>query len=238
MPFGTRLLALATFGFAVSLATPLLTAQTPQTVWEGAYTDAQAARALGTFSANCAECHTLGSTGDGQLVGAQFWSGYSQKTVGDLVTFVRTNMPIGAEGSLSPSTYNDLVALILRSNGLPPGTAELTPEATGHMRIVPKDGSTALPANTLARVVGCLARQGNEWVLTNATTPERIDAAGVGPTDATRALGDGRIALKFVLTRLDSFVGQRISASGILIGTAGADGLNVSNVSRVAPTCP
>jgi hypothetical protein len=54
----------------------------------------------------------LGGTGDGQLVGTSFWEGYSQKTVSDLVTFVRMNMPSGAEGSLSPSTYNDLVALI------------------------------------------------------------------------------------------------------------------------------
>ena len=44
--------------------------------------------------------------------------------------------------------------------------------------------------------------------------------------------------LKFVLTRLDSFVGQRMSVSGILIGAGGADGLNVTTVNRVAPTCP
>jgi hypothetical protein len=29
-----------------------------------------------------------------------------------------------------------------------------------------------------------------------------------------------------------------MSASGILIGTGGADGLNVSSVTRVAPACP
>ena len=53
---------------------------------------------LGAFSANCAECHTLGGQGDGQLVGTPFWEGYSQKTVGDLLTYVRTSMPNGAEG--------------------------------------------------------------------------------------------------------------------------------------------
>lgn len=244
MRYGTRLLALATLAFAAALANPLLTAQTAETtqaaptVWDGVFTEAQASRALGTFSANCAACHTLGGTGDGQLVGTSFWEGYSQKTVSELVTYVRTNMPSGNEGSLSPSTYNDLVALILKSNGLPAGRTELSPETMGHFRIVPKDGSTALPANTLARVVGCLARQGNEWVLTNATAPERVATAGVGADDASRALGGGTIALKFVLTRLDSFVGQRMSASGLLLGTGGADGLNVSSVSRVAPACP
>ena len=232
------LVALALGGYFVSLGSAMMVAQAQSTVWEGAYTDAQAVRALGTFSANCAECHTLGGTGDGQLVGTSFWEGYSQKTVSDLVTFVRLNMPSGAEGSLSPSTYNDLVALILKSNGLPAGSTELSPETVGHLRIVPKDGSTALPANSLARVVGCLARSGSDWVLTNATVPERIDRAGVGEQDATRALGTGTVTLKFVLSRLDAFVGQRMSASGLLLGTNGVDGLNVSNVSRVAQACP
>jgi S-disulfanyl-L-cysteine oxidoreductase SoxD len=240
MRSGTRLGALAALGGVIWIGSVLLGAQSAdsRTVWDGAFTEAQASRALGTFSANCAECHTLGGTGDGQLVGAPFWEGYSQKTVADLVTFVRTNMPSGAEGSLSPSTYNDLVALILKSNGLPAGSTELTPETASHIRIVPKDGSQALPANTLARVVGCLAKSGSDWVLTNATAPERVDRAGVGADDATRPLGNGTITLKFVLSRLDTYVGQRMSASGILIGVGGADGLNVSGVSRVAGTCP
>jgi hypothetical protein len=235
----TFALALASAAFCTSLGGAFLAAQPPPgTVWEGAFTDAQASRALSAFAANCAECHTLGGTGDGQLVGTPFWEGYSQKTVGDLLTFVRTNMPSGAEGSLSPSMYADLVALILKSNGLPAGSMELTASSTGHLRIVPKDGSSALPANSLARVVGCLVKNGSDWVLTNATAPERIDAAGVGPEDATRPLGTGTIALKFVLNRLDGFVGQRMSASGILIGAGGADGLNVSSVTRVAQSCP
>ena len=38
--------------------------------------------------------------------------------------------------------------------------------------------------------------------------------------------------------RLDPFVGQRMSASGMLIGTGGVDGLNVTTVNRVAENCP
>ena len=242
MPRSTPVLALASALYCASLGAVIATAQAPAalggTAWDGAYTDDQANRAVTTFSANCAECHTLGGTGDGQLVGTPFWESYSQKTVGDLLTFVGTNMPSGAEGSLTPSTYADLVALILKSNGLPAGTAELGPTSTAHLKIVPKDGSTTLPANSLARVVGCLSKSGSDWVLTNATAPERVDAAGAGKDDATRPLGDGKITLKFVLSRLDPFVGQRMSASGILIGTGGVDGLNVSSVSQVAPACP
>jgi hypothetical protein len=46
------------------------------------------------------------------------------------------------------------------------------------------------------------------------------------------------MTLKFVLTRLDSYVGQRMSASGMLIGAGGVDGMNVTTVSRVAEACP
>jgi hypothetical protein len=94
-----------------------------------------------------------------------------------------------------------------------------------------------LPANTLVRIVGCLAKNGNDWVLTTATTPERVDKTGVGPEDATRSLGDRTMTLKFVLTRLDSYMGQRMSVSGILIGPGGRDGVNVTTVNRVAEMC-
>jgi mono/diheme cytochrome c family protein len=141
MPFASRLFAVAITGFMVSAGVSLTTAQNQTTVWDGAYTEAQAARAIGAFSANCAECHTLGGQGDGQLVGTPFWEGYSQRTVGDLLTYVRTNMPNGAEGTLPASTYNDLVALILKSNGLPAGRTALAPDTAGHLRIIPKDGS-------------------------------------------------------------------------------------------------
>jgi mono/diheme cytochrome c family protein len=237
-----KLLLLATAVFAGSLASAFLSAQAAngqaKTVWDGVYTEAQAARASAAFSQSCAGCHTLGSEGEGPLTGEKFWEGYSQRSVGELLTYVRTNMPNGNGGSLSASTYNDLVALILKSNGFPAGTSELVPEHAAMVQIVPKEGPGALPANTLVRVVGCLVRSGSEWVLTSATAPERIERTGPGPGDATRPLGSGTATLKFVLTRLDGFIGQRLSVSGMLLGAGGVDGINVTTVNRVAETCP
>jgi mono/diheme cytochrome c family protein len=227
--------------FLVVLARVALTAQAPaKTVWDGAYTDAQAERAQGTFSANCARCHTLTAEGARPLVGTQFWQANTQKTVGDLLKFVSANMPNGVgAGSLAPSAYNDLVALILKSNGFPAGTFEVAPDTVADIQIIPKDGPGELPANTLARVVGCLApKQGADWAITNATTPQRIDKPGAGADDATKALGDRTMPLKFVLSRLDANVGKRVSVSGILLGAGGADGINVSMVTKVADTCP
>jgi S-disulfanyl-L-cysteine oxidoreductase SoxD len=233
---------MATMMFAGWAGSALMTAQAAppvRTVWDGVYTDAQAARATGTFGSTCSNCHTLDAQGNRPLSGEKFWEGYTQKTVGDLLTFVRTNMPNGANaGSLPAAVYNDLVALILKSNGFPAGTTELTPETIATVQIIPKEGAGELPGNTLVRVVGCLApKSGADWVLTSATAPARIEKVGVVPEDATRPLGDRTIALKFVLTRLDSFVGQRMSASGLLLGAGGKDGINVTAINRVAETC-
>ena len=237
------LLSLAIATYVLSFGAAFVAAQAPKTptVWDGVYTNAQAERAVATFGSTCSRCHTLTADGSGNrpLTGDKFWEGFTQKTVGDLLKFVSTNMPNGQGGSLSAGTYNDLVALILKSNGFPSGSTELAPETIATVQIIPKDGPGELPANTLVRVVGCLGpKSGSDWTLTNVTAPERVEKTGVGPEDATRALGTRTMALKFVLTRLDSFAGQRLSVSGLLIGAGGANGINVSTVNRVAEACP
>lgn len=235
-----QLRLLATALFLASVGSVIMAAQAAQgrTVWDGVYTDAQAERATAIFGQTCANCHTLTSQGNRPLSGDKFWEGFTQKSVGDLLTFVSTNMPNNNPGTLPAATYNDLVALILKSNGFPAGMEEVTPEAVAKVQIIPKDGPGELPANTLVRVVGCLSKSGSDWVLTSATMPERVDKTGVGPEDATRSLGDRTATLKFVLTRLDPFVGQRMSVSGILLGAGGANGINVTTVNKVADSCP
>ena len=212
--------------------------QKPKTVWDGVYTEAQANRATGVFGASCAGCHTLTPDGNRPLSGESFWQSNTQKSVAELLGYVSKNMPNGNGGSLSPENYNDLVALILKSNGFPAGQTELTPASIAGVQIISKDGPGELPANTLVRVVGCLAKNGNEWTLTSATAPVRTDKTAATPEDATVALGSRTIALKFVLTKLDAMVGKRMSVSGMLIGAGGADGINVAVVNRVADTCP
>jgi len=226
--------------FLVSTGSVILAAQTPKprTVWDGIYTDAQAERGQLAFNQSCSNCHTVDASGNRRPVtGDKFWEAWTQKTADALLTWVSTNMPNGNGGSLPAPTYRDLVAFILKSNGFPAGTTDLAAESIVGVEIIPKDGPGELPGNTLVRVVGCLAKNGNDWVLTTATTPERIDKTGVGPEDATRALGDRTLTLKFVLTRLDSYMGQRMSVSGILIGPGGRDGINVTTVNRVAEGC-
>ena len=209
-----------------------------RTVWDGVYAESQAASGLTTFGQHCSGCHALTAEGKAPLVGDPFWKSFSQKTVGDLLEFVSTSMPNGTPGSLSESEYDNIVALMLKSNGFPAGTTELGRHTIAEVRIVPKDGGTELPANALARVVGCLVRSGSDWVVTSATAPERAELAQKAGTDATRPLGSRAIPLKFVLTRLDPLAGSRVAVSGLLMGPGGADGINVTAVNRVAQKCP
>jgi mono/diheme cytochrome c family protein len=207
-------------------------------LWEGVYTTEQASRGNATFGTTCSRCHTLDSQGNRPLSGKKFWDSYTQKTVGDLFSYIQKNMPNGNGGSLSESTYADLVALVLQSNGIPPGPTELVPSAVAGVPILPKEGAAELPAGALVRVVGCLVKNGSDFVVTNGTPLQRVEKPGIAEDDATRPLGEKSIALKFLLTRLDANIGKRVLATGLLIGVGGVDGLNVSGVTKVAETCP
>jgi len=239
-------LSLAGLLFLASATVSLSTAQTSasqavtvrRTVWDGVYTEAQAARGAMAFGQSCAGCHALAAEGRAPLVGDPFWKSFAQKNVGDLLEFVSTYMPNGNPGSLTEPTYRDIVALMLKSNGFPAGTSELGPDTVAGVQIIQKDGRTELPANALARVVGCLTKSGADWVVTSATTPERAERAAAGEQDATRPLGRLTIALKFVVTKLDGLAGSRVAVSGLLIGEGGVDGINVTAVNRIAQKCP
>jgi S-disulfanyl-L-cysteine oxidoreductase SoxD len=214
-------------------------AQTPRrTIWDGIFTDAQADRGSAAYSRSCIGCHALTPEGKAPLVGDAFWKSFSQKTAGDLVEFISAYMPNGAPGSLGGPTYEDIAAFMLKSNGFPAGGTELTRSSVAGVQIVPRDGSTELPAGALAHVVGCLTRSGANWVITNATPPERAENATQANKDTTMPLGNRRIELKFVVTKLDPLVGSRVAVNGLLIGAGGVEGINVTTVNRVADRCP
>jgi hypothetical protein len=141
-------------------------------------------------------------------------------------------------GSLSASTYADVVAFILEQNGMPAGSRELTRETSTGVRIIRRDGPGELPASTLARVVGCLAPRNasREYTVTRASAPVRV-TENAAPADAATPAGDRQFALKFVLQSLDRFVGQRVAVTGLLVGEGGAGGINLSSIQSVAPGC-
>jgi mono/diheme cytochrome c family protein len=217
-------------------------AQAPRTVWDGVYTDAQAERGRVSFSANCASCHgaELGGGESKALRGDRFWSDYKETSLDYVLGQISRNMPFSDDGSLAgslpPQTYEDIVAHILKANGFPAGKQELTRASSVGVAIVRKEGPGELPAGATAHVVGCLARgEKSGWRVVNGAAPVRV-LAGRTP-DAKRALGTREYPLLFVITRLDAFVGRRVSATGKLVGEGGAGGIEVSTIAPVSETC-
>ena len=100
---GNRRWSLACFWFMAATA-GLVIAQTStprRTIWDGAYTEAQAARGMMAYGQSCAGCHALATEGKTPLVGDLFWKSFAQKTAGELYEYVSTYMPNGTPGSLS-----------------------------------------------------------------------------------------------------------------------------------------
>ena len=98
-----------------------------RSVWDGAYSEDQAARGATAYQQNCARCHGANLAGTFEippLVGrfVPYWSG---STLDVLVDYVTRAMPLGRPGSLSPAVNADIVAFILMSNGFPAGSKEL-----------------------------------------------------------------------------------------------------------------
>jgi S-disulfanyl-L-cysteine oxidoreductase SoxD len=217
-------------------------AQAPRTVWDGVYTDAQAERGRVSFSANCSSCHgaDLGGGESKALRGDRFWSDYKETTLDYVLGQISRNMPFSDDGSLAgslpPQTYEDVVAHILKVNGFPAGTQELTRESTVGVAIVRKEGPGELPAGATAHIVGCLARgEKSGWRIVNGAAPVRV-LAGRTP-DTKRALGTREFPLLFVITRLDTYVGRRMSVTGKLVGEGGTGGIEVSTIAPVSEVC-
>lgn len=230
------------------LAVGLTAAQAPAgakpSVWDGVFTAEQATRGRLAYAQHCASCHGGElKGGEGKpLVGDPFWADWRETTVEYLLTRVSTEMPFSEDGrlagSLSPSTYADIISFVLQQNDLPAGARELSRASSAGVQIIRKDGPGELPASTLARVVGCLAPRGpsREYSVTRATAPARVTENATAPDPATPP-GQRQFALKFVLQSLDKFVGQRVAVTGLLIGEGGTGGLNFSAIQAIAPTC-
>ena len=106
-----------------------------QTIWDGVYTEEQASRGQHTYEQECAACHLDDLMGDGiapSLIGSAFFFRWSELSMGDMYTAIRTTMPQGAPASLSPSGYADISAYMLQRNDVPAGDMEL-PSDTGDL---------------------------------------------------------------------------------------------------------
>ena len=101
-------------------------------MWDGVFTDAQAVRGQNAYKASCAPCHKadlLGDSGAPALAGQDFFSRWNGSSADDLVKTIRASMPQDAPDTLGTQTYVDIVSFLMKSNGGPSGSAELSIES-------------------------------------------------------------------------------------------------------------
>lgn len=82
--------------------------------------------------ASCASCHAndlRGNSNSPGLVGMGFLFLWEGRPLSELFEKMRNEMPTDRPGSLSATTYADLLAFILQRNGYPSGSTALGPDA-------------------------------------------------------------------------------------------------------------
>jgi cytochrome c1 len=89
-------------------------------VMTGVYTREQADRGAQVYATSCGQCHTMG-----QHSGSRFAAAWHNRKLYDLWYIVRTTMPVDEPGGLSDQEYLDVIAYMLRLNGIPAGTSPL-----------------------------------------------------------------------------------------------------------------
>ncbi len=103
-------------------------AQSANGIWEGVYTDVQAERGSEQYSARCASCHSAdlrGNSNSPSLLGLSFMFIWEGKSLGEIYSKMRAEMPTDQPGSLSAQSYADILAFILRANEFPDGSTEM-----------------------------------------------------------------------------------------------------------------
>jgi mono/diheme cytochrome c family protein len=123
-----RWMTLCTFAIAAGVAA----AQTQaRSVWDGVYTEAQAARGEKLSAAHCTRCHgqTLaGAEAAPGLVGDSFNANWDGVPLGDLFERMRVSMPLDSPGTLSRQQNADVIAYLLKLGKRPAGEVELPPD--------------------------------------------------------------------------------------------------------------
>ena len=115
-----------------SLGTAVWAQEKARSVWDGIYTDAQAARGEASYREACASCHGTKLNGSGNippLAGNDFTSNWNGMSVGELFEKMQSSMPADRPGQLSEAQNTGILAYILKVNKFPSGSTELPADA-------------------------------------------------------------------------------------------------------------
>jgi mono/diheme cytochrome c family protein len=114
-------------------------------IWDGVFTEEQAARGQQIYSGPCGWCHGRrlnGAPDDADmrstppLARAKFLRDWNGRSLGILFGYIRATMPESSPGSLTDEEYLDVIAYMLSVSGAPAGDEELLPDADGLARVM------------------------------------------------------------------------------------------------------
>ena len=125
-------LTMACAGLTVSEpGTPV--SESMATVWDGVFSQEQAAEGAAQYELSCSACHSAdlrGSSTSPSLVGSGFLFFWQDKPLSELFTTIHTLMPTDAPNSLPTRTYLNILSYILEANEFPAGESDLLDPAT------------------------------------------------------------------------------------------------------------
>ncbi len=117
---------------SLSLAVPLslvvlvaapVAAQAPAAT--GPYTADQASRGEAVYRRECGECHSVKDHSN-----EDFRFSWNGRSALELFENIRNTMPEETPGSLTRQEYADIVAYLMKANGMPSGPRPLAPDST------------------------------------------------------------------------------------------------------------
>jgi cbb3-type cytochrome c oxidase subunit III len=219
------------------------------TVLDGVYTESQAQRGEAAYAANCARCHgaNLESFSGPPLKGNLFMDRWREFDLSVLFDLIQGSMPKDQPSSLAETQYLDIASHILRANGIPSGSKELTKTVVQTILLVGKDGPKPLPNSAQVNVVGCLKEDsGNGFFLVSATEPARtLDMWETKEAEVQAAKQTTLGSLVFRLENLRdlpgfnpaNFIGHKMEAKGILVHQVGNERINVTLINNLVSVC-
>jgi len=220
--------------------------ESAKTVADGVYSDIQAARGAAVYDAACSGCHRadLGGATGPSLKDQRFAREFAGKDLKTLFTKIVTTMPRNAPASLGDNVYLDIIAHLLKENGFPAGSQELTAEALDGIRVVPGRPKPPPPIGDFSyvEVVGCLTPgPQHTWMLTRASEPvAAVPAASAGsaPAATSKPLGTQTFHLLDAMAYApDDHKGQKMYVRGLLIKLPGEQRMTISSFEMVSPAC-
>lgn len=143
-PCAPRVLCRLLLPAALVFALPSMAQAAACPAGQGAYTAAQADTGKSLYMANCAQCHNddlKGNSGPA-LAGKDFDSylHFTKISAAQILSFMQSQMPYQAPGSLKPQEYQAIFAYILQVNGYPAGNRELDSDSASCIAMLPYPG--------------------------------------------------------------------------------------------------